>query len=66
VHATTQIGDDASQGVRLRQVGGQPDPHIWQNPRNAQVQAANIEHALAAAAPAEAGAFQANLDAYTR
>jgi ABC-type Zn uptake system ZnuABC Zn-binding protein ZnuA len=65
VHATTQIGDDASQGVRLRQVGGQPDPHIWQNPRNAQVQAANID-ALAAAAPAESGAFQANLDAYTR
>jgi ABC-type Zn uptake system ZnuABC Zn-binding protein ZnuA len=57
---------DTSQGVWLRQVGGQPDPHIWQNPRNAQVQAANIEHALAAAAPAEAGAFQANLDAYTR
>ena len=57
---------DTSRGVRLRMVGGQPDPHIWQNPRNAQVQAANIEHALAAAAPAEAGAFQANLDAYTR
>ena len=50
---------DTSQGVRLRQLGGQPDPHIWQNPRNAMVMAANIEHALAAADPAEAGVFQA-------
>jgi len=57
---------DTSQGVRLRQVGGEPDPHIWQNPRNAQVMAANIEHALAKAEPADAGVFQANLDAYTK
>jgi zinc/manganese transport system substrate-binding protein/manganese/iron transport system substrate-binding protein len=57
---------DTSQGVRLRQVGGEPDPHIWQNPRNAQVMTANIEHALAKAEPAEAGVFQANLDAYTK
>jgi ABC-type Zn uptake system ZnuABC Zn-binding protein ZnuA len=56
---------DTSQGVRLRQVGGQPDPHIWQNPRNAMVMAANIARALAAADPTDAGVFQANLDAYT-
>jgi zinc/manganese transport system substrate-binding protein/manganese/iron transport system substrate-binding protein len=56
---------DTSQGVRLRQLGGQPDPHIWQNPRNAMVMAANIQHALAAANPADAGVFQANLAAYT-
>jgi ABC-type Zn uptake system ZnuABC Zn-binding protein ZnuA len=56
---------DTSQGVRLRQVGGAADPHIWQNPRNAQRMAATIEHALAAAEPADARAFQANLDAYT-
>jgi ABC-type Zn uptake system ZnuABC Zn-binding protein ZnuA len=56
---------DTSQGVRLRQVGGAADPHIWQNPRNAQRMAATIEHALAAAGPADARAFQANLDAYT-
>jgi ABC-type Zn uptake system ZnuABC Zn-binding protein ZnuA len=56
---------DTSQGVRLRQVGGAADPHIWQNPRNAQRMAANIEHALAKAEPADARAFQANLDAYT-
>src|SRR5215211_7078578 len=27
---------DTSQGVALRQVDGEPDPHIWQNPRNAR------------------------------
>jgi ABC-type Zn uptake system ZnuABC Zn-binding protein ZnuA len=57
---------DTSQGVRLRLVGGQPDPHIWQNPRNAEVMVANIQRALAAADPADATVFQANLDAYTK
>jgi ABC-type Zn uptake system ZnuABC Zn-binding protein ZnuA len=56
---------DTSQGVRLRQVGGEPDPHIWQNPRNAQRMAANIERGLATADPADAAAFEANLAAYT-
>jgi ABC-type Zn uptake system ZnuABC Zn-binding protein ZnuA len=68
---------DTSQGVKLRagghaqegkeQAGGdEPDPHIWQNPRNAQLMAANIQRGLAAAEPANATAFQANLAAYTR
>ncbi|HJW35716.1 MAG TPA: metal ABC transporter substrate-binding protein [Actinomycetes bacterium] len=57
---------DASQGVRLRQVDGEADPHIWQDPRNAQRMAANIERGLAAAEPAAATAFAANLTAYTR
>jgi ABC-type Zn uptake system ZnuABC Zn-binding protein ZnuA len=58
---------DTSQGVALRQdEGGERDPHIWQNPRNARVMAANVERALAAAEPAAAGRFAANLAAYTR
>jgi zinc/manganese transport system substrate-binding protein/manganese/iron transport system substrate-binding protein len=57
---------DTSQRVRLRQVGGATDPHVWQNPRNAMVMAATIERALAAADPADAGRFRANLAAYTR
>jgi zinc/manganese transport system substrate-binding protein len=68
---------DTSQGVRLRagghaeereeQAGGEEhDPHIWQNPRNAQLMAANIERGLAAAEPAAAAAFEANLAAYTK
>jgi zinc/manganese transport system substrate-binding protein/manganese/iron transport system substrate-binding protein len=57
---------DTSQGVRLRMAGGAADPHIWQNPRNAERMAANIDRALAAADPADAGVFRANLAAYTR
>jgi zinc/manganese transport system substrate-binding protein/manganese/iron transport system substrate-binding protein len=57
---------DTSQGVRLRQLGGQTDPHIWQNPRNAMVMVANIEHALAAADLADAEVYRANLAAYTK
>ena len=58
--------DDASQGVPLRLVDGEPDPHIWQDPRNAKLMAANIARGLAAAEPAGAAAFEANLAAYTR
>ena len=57
---------NTSQGVALRRVDGEPDPHIWQNPRNAQRMAANIERGLATAEPAAAGTFEANLAAYTR
>ncbi|MFL6266012.1 MAG: metal ABC transporter substrate-binding protein [Actinomycetes bacterium] len=57
---------DTSHGVRLRQLGGATDPHIWQNPRNAERMAANIERGLAAADPSAATTFQANLAAYTR
>jgi ABC-type Zn uptake system ZnuABC Zn-binding protein ZnuA len=57
---------DTSHGVRLRMVGGEPDPHIWQNPRNAEVMVANIERAFASADPGDAGVYRANLDAYTK
>jgi ABC-type Zn uptake system ZnuABC Zn-binding protein ZnuA len=58
---------DASRGVPLRRVPGEgPDPHIWQNPQNARVMAANVERALAQASPSGAATFRANLDAYTR
>jgi ABC-type Zn uptake system ZnuABC Zn-binding protein ZnuA len=50
--------------VRLRQVGGEPDPHIWQDPRNAMVMATNIERGLARADPGSAGFYEANLAAY--
>jgi len=57
---------DASQGVRLRKGEGELDPHIWQNPRNAQIMVANIQRGLAQAEPADAATFKANLDAYTK
>jgi manganese/iron transport system substrate-binding protein len=57
---------DTSRGVRLRMVGGAPDPHIWQDPGNAERMAANIERGLVAAEPSAAPAFKAGLAAYTR
>jgi ABC-type Zn uptake system ZnuABC Zn-binding protein ZnuA len=57
---------DTSRGVRLRMVGGAPDPHIWQDPGNAGRMAANIQRGLAAAEPSAASTFAANLAAYTR
>jgi zinc/manganese transport system substrate-binding protein len=72
---------DASQGVKLREGGhaegeeageehageaAEHDPHIWQDPRNAQLMAANIERGLTGADPDGAAAFAANLAAYTR
>jgi ABC-type Zn uptake system ZnuABC Zn-binding protein ZnuA len=58
---------DTSQGIALRrEQGGEPDPHIWQNPRNAELMAATIERALAQAEPAAAPQLQANLAAYQR
>jgi zinc/manganese transport system substrate-binding protein/manganese/iron transport system substrate-binding protein len=57
---------DTSQGVRLREVGGEPDPHIWQNPRNAMIMAANIERGLARVDPSSAGFYQRQLDSYLK
>ncbi|MFL5880618.1 MAG: metal ABC transporter substrate-binding protein [Actinomycetota bacterium] len=57
---------DASRGVRLRQVGGEPDPHIWQDPRNAMVMATNIERGLARVDPSSAGFYQRRLDGYLK
>jgi ABC-type Zn uptake system ZnuABC Zn-binding protein ZnuA len=57
---------DASQGVRLRQAGGEPDPHIWQDPRNAMVMAANIERGLARVDAESAGFYRDNLAGYLK
>ncbi|MDP9842077.1 zinc/manganese transport system substrate-binding protein/manganese/iron transport system substrate-binding protein [Streptosporangium lutulentum] len=60
---------DASQGVTIRKGDGSEeesagDPHIWHNPQNAKIMAANIEKALAAKDAPDATAYQANLDSY--
>jgi len=62
---------DSSQGVPLRK--GDPgdeemkdgDPHIWHNPQNAKIMVTNIEKGLAAADPAHAATYQANLTSYS-
>jgi zinc/manganese transport system substrate-binding protein len=61
---------DSSQGVPLRQ--GDPgdeemkdgDPHIWHNPKNAEIMVADIEKGLASADPAHSSAYAQNLTAY--
>ncbi|GAA4596587.1 metal ABC transporter substrate-binding protein [Planotetraspora phitsanulokensis] len=60
---------DASQGVAIRQGDGSEeeadgDPHIWHNPMNVKIMAANIEKAFAAKDAADASAYEANLAAY--
>ncbi|MEV4343650.1 metal ABC transporter substrate-binding protein [Actinoplanes sp. NPDC049596] len=69
---------DSSQGVTLREGGHEEgeeehaegegedhDPHIWHDPRNAKIMVTNIEKALAAADPDDAGAYAKNLADYT-
>lgn len=60
-----------STGVEVRQFGqaGEPagegpDPHIWTTPANAIVMVHNIERALSALDPANAGTYAANAGAY--
>ncbi|GAA0360680.1 metal ABC transporter substrate-binding protein [Microbispora corallina] len=60
---------DASHGVTIRQGDGSAeeaagDPHIWHDPRNAKIMAANIEKAYEAKDPADATAYRASLAAY--
>jgi ABC-type Zn uptake system ZnuABC Zn-binding protein ZnuA len=60
---------DTSRGVAIRGGGeeagpGAADPHIWQDPRNAQLMVASIGAALSAADPAGAATYSANVSAY--
>jgi zinc/manganese transport system substrate-binding protein len=41
-----------------------PDPHAWQNVKNAEIYAANIAHALGSADPARADDYRRELDRY--
>jgi zinc/manganese transport system substrate-binding protein len=57
--------EEAGAGEHAGEEPAAQDPHIWQNPRNAMVMAANIQRALADAAPDQAAAFRDRLAAYT-
>lgn len=54
----------ASAGIRVRQAGGGPDPHGWQDLSNAQVYVDNVRAALASRLPAHAAAIDARATAY--
>lgn len=55
---------DASQGVKIREVDGERDPHIWHNPQDAKIMVENIGRAMEAADPAAAQEYEANARAY--
>jgi zinc/manganese transport system substrate-binding protein/manganese/iron transport system substrate-binding protein len=61
---------DASTGVTVLGGDGSDDekdgdPHIWHNPQNAKIMVGNIAKAFAAADPAAASRFDANLASYS-
>jgi zinc/manganese transport system substrate-binding protein len=60
----------ASEGVNTRTMEEDgktvTDPHVWNSPVNVKVWVANIEKALSEADPADAAAFKANAQTYTR
>lgn len=60
----------ASEGIdtRTMEEDGKTvtDPHVWNSPVNVKVWVANIEKALSAADPADAAAFKANAEKYTK
>ena len=59
---------DASEGVEVLPGDSQDpagDPHIWHDPRNAELMVTTIERALAAARPACQAEFAANLATYS-
>ncbi len=55
-----------SEGLTLRQLEeeGEFDPHVWFDPQNVLVWVENIEKALTAADPANAGGYASNARAY--
>lgn len=61
---------DTSKGVEIRKGHGEPaeeagDPHIWNNPENAQTMSRTIAAAFAAKDPAHRATYEANLKTYT-
>lgn len=54
----------ASDGIKLRMIGGDADPHAWQSVANARIYVTNISSALAVADPAGAAIYRANTQAY--
>ncbi|MBX5214344.1 MULTISPECIES: metal ABC transporter solute-binding protein, Zn/Mn family [unclassified Rhizobium] len=59
-----------SEGIAIRTMeedGSEiTDPHVWNSPVNVKVWVANIEKALSAADPADAAAFKANAEKYSK
>src|SRR5262249_17797876 len=59
---------DTSKGVSVRKGSGTEaagDPHIWHNPKNAEIMSRNIAAAYEAKRAADKATFEANLKSYT-
>jgi len=60
----------ASEGINTRTMEEDgntlTDPHVWNSPVNVKIWVANIEKALSSADPADAAAFRANAERYTK
>jgi ABC-type Zn uptake system ZnuABC Zn-binding protein ZnuA len=61
---------DTSKGVAVRKGNGSAeesagDPHIWHNPKNAEIMSRNIATAFEAKDSADQATYQANLTSYT-
>ena len=54
----------ASAGLTPRAEDGEPDPHVWMDPRNAKVMVADIAAALGTADPAGATGYDQRRDGY--
>ena len=61
---------DVSQGIKTREMDEDgktvTDPHVWNSPVNVKIWVKNIEKALSDADPADAAAFKANAERYTK
>lgn len=64
----TPVTVSDSVNTRTMEEDGQTvtDPHVWNSPVNVKIWVANIEKALSAADPADAAAFKANAERYTK
>jgi zinc/manganese transport system substrate-binding protein len=56
----------ASNGVRVREANGHPDPHAWQDPGNARMYVTNIAAALVKAVPEDAAQIQTREQLYLK
>ena len=61
---TKAVRTDASTGVPTRTERGEPDPHIWMDPRNARIMVTDIAAALASVDQQGRATYEANRDAY--
>lgn len=54
-----------SAGVEVIQAEGEPDPHVWQDPRNVMIWAENIALVLSTLDPVHADSYRGDTVAYT-